>query len=286
MIELKKERMLDLQADRALVGLDETEAAELRELEELFPELAGDFSLEIAASALSLSYTTEIEPLPESLRTKITRDAETFFTTETAGAKVLQFQPQLREEHPVVSELQPTFSFEPKKPFMQWLGWAFGGLACLALALTLIFNQPKTQTIEVVRTEAPKVQSPAEQYAALLASASDLKRVGWTNPKNDKESLGEVVWSDSQQKGFMKFKGLSANDVAREAYQLWIFDESQDEKTPIDGGVFDLNSDGEVIVPINAKLKVVNPKLFAITVEKPGGVVVSKREKIVAVAKV
>jgi hypothetical protein len=41
-----------------------------------------------------------------------------------------------------------------------------------------------------------------------------------------------------------------------------------------------------VIVPITAHLRAKNPKMFAITVEKPGGVVVSKREKVAAIAKV
>jgi hypothetical protein len=84
----------------------------------------------------------------------------------------------------------------------------------------------------------------------------------------------------------MRFQGLPANDKRIATYQLWIFDETQDEKTPIDGGTFDISDSGEVIIPINAKLRARNPKLFAVTVEKPGGVVVSKREKVAALAKV
>ena len=34
---------------------------------------------------------------------------------------------------------------------------------------------------------------------------------------------------------------------------------------------------GDIVVPIRAKLRVFEPSLFAITVEKPGGVVVSRR---------
>jgi hypothetical protein len=41
-----------------------------------------------------------------------------------------------------------------------------------------------------------------------------------------------------------------------------------------------------VIIPIEAKLKTVSPKAFAITIERPGGVVVSSREKIAALAPV
>ena len=52
----------------------------------------------------------------------------------------------------------------------------------------------------------------------------------------------------------------------------------------VDGGVFDVTSTGEVIVPITAKLRVDDATLFAVTVEQPGGVVVSKREHIVVAA--
>jgi anti-sigma-K factor RskA len=84
----------------------------------------------------------------------------------------------------------------------------------------------------------------------------------------------------------MRFRGLPVNDVQKETYQLWIFDKTQDKETPIDGGTFDVSSDGEVIIPINAKLKAQEPAMFAITIEKPGGVVVSKRGKVAALAMV
>ena len=48
--------------------------------------------------------------------------------------------------------------------------------------------------------------------------------------------------------------------------------------------VFDVTSTGEVIVPINPKLHVTDATLFAVTVERPGGVVVSMRERIVVTA--
>jgi hypothetical protein len=54
----------------------------------------------------------------------------------------------------------------------------------------------------------------------------------------------------------------------------------------LDGGVFDIPTTGEVIVPINAKLQVREPFMFAITIEKPGGVVVSSRERLPLLAKV
>jgi hypothetical protein len=80
----------------------------------------------------------------------------------------------------------------------------------------------------------------------------------------------------------LRVQGLAANDPAREQYQFWIFDEAQEH--PIDGGVFDVTA-GETLVLIDAKLRVQKPTLFAVTREKPGGVVVSDQKRIVLVAK-
>ncbi len=82
----------------------------------------------------------------------------------------------------------------------------------------------------------------------------------------------------------MRFLGLAPNDPRISLVPAWIFDRLRDEAFPVDGGVFDVSSSGEVIVPIAAKLPVGSAVLFAVTVERPGGVVVSKRERIVVTA--
>ena len=83
----------------------------------------------------------------------------------------------------------------------------------------------------------------------------------------------------------MTIRGLPINDRAKEQYQLWIIDPSRDEK-PVDGGVFDIASVGESIVAIQAKLRVDRPTVFAIRVEKPGGVVVSDQKRLPLLAKI
>ena len=73
----------------------------------------------------------------------------------------------------------------------------------------------------------------------------------------------------------MRLAGLVANDPGTAQYQLWIVDPERDQR-PVDGGVFDVPSGGgEVIIPIDPKLRIKSPAAFAITLEKPGGVVVS-----------
>ncbi len=93
-----------------------------------------------------------------------------------------------------------------------------------------------------------------------------------------------MVWSSAQQRGSLRFVGLAPNDPTQYQYQLWIFDNARDQAFPVDGGVFDVASAGEVTVPVSAKLRVTEPAIFTVTVEAPGGVVVSKRERIVVTA--
>jgi hypothetical protein len=49
--------------------------------------------------------------------------------------------------------------------------------------------------------------------------------------------------------------------------------------------VFDVRGD-DVLIPIDAKIDVRDAVLFAVTVEQPGGVVVSKRERLLLTATV
>lgn len=129
--------------------------------------------------------------------------------------------------------------------------------------------------------------SAEQRRENLMANAPDIVRVAWQKPTDaEVDGLqGDIVWSSKSQEGYMRLNSLAKNNPTVEQYQLWIFDPERDEK-PIDGGVFDIDKEGEVVVPIQAKLPVGKPTLFAITVEKPGGVVVSDRSRLPLLAKV
>ncbi len=129
---------------------------------------------------------------------------------------------------------------------------------------------------------------PAAARDELIATAPDLVRVDWTStehPRAQRLGGGYVVWSDEQQRGYMTFRDIPGNDPARHQYQLWVFDATRSDQYPVDGGVFDAGDGGEeVIVPIRTKLPVRRARLFAVTLEPPGGVVVSDRDPILWVA--
>ena len=56
--------------------------------------------------------------------------------------------------------------------------------------------------------------------------------------------------------------------------------------TTLIGGVFDIpvSAERKVYIPVDAKLPVDEPGVFVITLEQPGGVVVSKQDRVIAIA--
>lgn len=276
MSDLDKEKMLDLLSAKAITGLSEKEEEKLKKLEKVFPELKEDFSFELTAAAIGLINLTTDEPVPPRLRNRILADADSFFAAENGEAS-----------NSAAEEVQKAVVFEPSRSVWQSLGWVVAAVACVALAVNLWMTrtEPRGEIAQNPPAQITPTPNLAEQRRELLASANDIVRENWTDidPKQPRNIQGDVVWSNSRQKGFVRFRNLPVNDKSKEAYQLWIFDETQ--KYPVDGGVFNADETGEIIVPIDPRVKVKKPTMFAVTAEKPGGVVVSEREKVMAVAK-
>jgi anti-sigma-K factor RskA len=268
MNEDREELILDLLYQKAVYGLTEQEEKQLADLQREAGVADESVSLEMTAAALSMAELDTSEEMPANLRSRISAEAVRYFEGLETGPRA-------------------TVDTDRSGSWFGWLGWAFAAAACLALAINLYYVRPQGGPIVQGPTPTPERKlTPAELRQQLIETAPDLARGNW-GAGNLKEVTpsGDIVWSDAKQAGYMRLTGLPVNDPNKETYQLWIFDETQDEKTPIDGGTFNVNESGEVIVPIDAKLRARGTKLYAITVEKPGGVVVSKREKIIALAK-
>jgi hypothetical protein len=152
--------------------------------------------------------------------------------------------------------------------------------------LWITYNRPKIEVAQPPQQATPTpTPSLVEQRLQFLASANDAAQQSWSDfdPKKPFNVEGDVAWSNAAQKGYMRFRNLPVNDKSKETYQVWIFDETQ--KNPISAGVFDVNEAGEIIVPMDAAIKVGKPTMVGITAEKPGGVMVSDLSKVMAVAK-
>lgn len=123
--------------------------------------------------------------------------------------------------------------------------------------------------------------SPSDLRESLIATGSATVW-GWAGDQFE----GDVVWDADSQRGAMRFVGLEANDPGTQQYQLWIFDGDRNQAYPVDGGVFDIpRGQTEMVIPIDAKILVRDAKAFVITMEPPGGVVVSDRKRVVGQAK-
>lgn len=160
-------------------------------------------------------------------------------------------------------------------PLRDWIVAA----ACIAFGAV--------STFVLLRTgEESKTTSLADPATFVSMHPSSV-RYPWQATKDERivgEVRGEAIFDPASSKGMLLIEGLAANDPKVDQYQLWIFDAERDERYPVDGGVFDMPECGHAVIPIEAKLRVDKPVLFAVTVERPGGVVVSDR-RIALVAK-
>jgi anti-sigma-K factor RskA len=244
-----------LLAERAVRALTPEEQQQLEALLEAFPDLADEFDR--AAAAIALAHVQE-ESLPEVLRARLLAQSK---AQSRAGA-----------DDPTMPATAPVPASRPS-----WTGRVGWYVAAAAMVLAVVGWWPALQPTSV--------PGPVQQ----VQQADDRVRLAWqaTDDPAASGARGEIVWSTEQQAGFMRFLGLAPNDPGQAQYQLWIFDASR-EPYPVDGGVFNIppTEPGEaVVVPIRAKLPVRRPTMFAVTVEPPGGVVVSDQDRIVAVAK-
>jgi len=125
--------------------------------------------------------------------------------------------------------------------------------------------------------------TPAEARVALLAAPNVLKiTLGATKDPGAAGVTGDVVWDPATQRGFLHFAGLKHNDPSVMQYQIWIFDGERDQRYPVDGGVFDVPANAaDIVIPIQAAVLVHKLAAFAVTAEKPGGVVVSDRTHVI-----
>ena len=265
-VELPPEELFDLLSDRALFGLDDAESRRLEELLQSNSWVRADCLDETAAELVSVFGQTE--SMPSDIADRVRHGVH----DEIADAIPAPLSFPVQEELPTASG-----------PSTGWLGWV---AAAAAIAVAVIAWQP----------EAPGVRS-SSQLVSWVDNHPDAVRWDWApGLVNPAEGVtGYVTFSPESQEGYMLIKGLEPNDPRIQQYQLWIWDQEREpdpanptplaaDVHPVDGGVFDVNDRGEVVVPIKLPLRVDTPYLFAVTVERPGGVVKSDKSSVPLIA--
>jgi len=283
------ERAIELLCDSALFGLDE---AERHELNQLLASAGHDdlWTFDVAAAAIDLAAGYHgRDALPENVQRSAIEAARVPIARAPSPTAVLLDPPVTDNVVALQSRaVSTTAAAPPQRSPWPWLMAA----ACFAFAIgSMIWSTQRPQPVALTTFGgAPDVPvpepTPAQQREQLIAAGAKVMTWSATSDPAAAGARGDVVWDQSTQRGFMRFSGLAANNPQQSQYQLWIFDDKRDQRFPIDGGVFDIDRDtGDVIVAIRAKLPVDAPTLFAVTVERPGGVVVSNRQRIVVTAK-
>ena len=244
---MSRDRLWELLVDRATQGLSDIETRELDALLRQHPDIDPN-CMDLAAAAVDLATVSAAEPMPASLKSRIA------LTLEDAPAPIA-----------VIG----------KRSVAGYIGWAVAA-ACIAIAVGAWWPSFKPSP------------SLAEQRQSLLSRGDTIKG-DWGEWSDDAVKAevagvrGEVVWNESEQRGFMTFTGLPAANAAKEVYQLWIIDE-RGMGQRISGAIFDGSGTGEVIVPISPRIKTKNAAAFAVTIEEPGGTWVSDMKRRVVIA--
>lgn len=237
-------------------------------------EQASQFDSEVDAqlAALELEDRAEAEPPPEPVAARPRKRSRPESSPEPVAAR-----PRERSQPEPATE-QSESALIPIPPDYRVARWAsyisaVAALAILVVALWLYGQRDDSR-------------DPDELAAKIEASGDKLE---WSftakpAPQVGSDAGGSILWSSELQAGLMILRGLAANDPTQVQYQLWIVDRGR-EGPPVDGGVFDVPAGSdELRVPVDAKLLVGDPALFQITVEQPGGVVVSSQKRVVMVA--
>jgi len=249
------DRIEELLVEQALYGLSVEQARELSSIGEstIAPE-----GLERAAAAIHLAIAPH-EPMPDRLRARLYAVAD---AVDSHSPTPLRFGDMARASTPR----------SPARTAL--LGW-LAAAAAVAIAIYAWTFTPSSR-------KEPDFATLRARPDAVHADWSD-----WDHPEISGVT-GEVVWSEKEQRGYMKLKGLPLNNSAAQQYQLWIIDrrglaDASGQSARVSGGIFDA-TESELIIPITPAIPIRGAAAFAITIEEPGGTWVSTMKRRVCIA--
>ena len=301
-------RFEELDAGRALGDLSPEEVAEWKTLS-LEGTMDQTIDFDLLATELELNHTEDC-PLSSSLATRIEDTIPAFSATiksnQSASGKIISILPWLGWAAAaclvvlfnlptkdvtlkISTELaQVKAELSDKEKTITDLESAKQELAKLNEKLS---GELSTESgkIDALNTQIARLTEKLpliQKFDSLIQDKPDTQRLEFASASDPYAGLsGEVIWNDEKQEGYMSLENLAVNDPTKNQYQLWIVDPKRDE-LPVDGGVFDITQkDGKSIIPSRNALAINKPVAFVITLEQPGGVVKSKQEIVVALAK-
>ena len=257
--QIQLEKLLDLLVLEASEKLSQQDREELNRLLDIFPEYTSDYFHKTTALAQVGFYLEDDfnnEALPQHIRKKTLYRLK----KELGRSTIL--------DH--LNNFMRTLFYKPQ------YAWAL----TIVMAIGLSFSMIQFKNYESNFRYLPLKKIVME------TTAKDLIQYPWHSRIDDLGPInGDIIWSDQGQKGFIKIAGLPMNDSNKNQYQIWIIDPLKYGQ-PVDGGIFDvIRTDKAIIIPINPKLPISKAVGFAITLEQPGGVVVSSEPLLLTAPK-
>lgn len=108
-----------------------------------------------------------------------------------------------------------------------------------------------------------------------LERTQKLDRLEIVSLKSDLDNsyAGSAVWDSESGSGLLKVSQIPQLEPGKD-YQLWIVDPQY--QTPVDGGVFQVDSNGTATIRFQPGKKVNEVSAFAVSLERKGGVAVAE----------
>ncbi len=282
------DRLLELLAERALVGLDAVQQHELDSLLQTHPDFDAECLDRTAALLDRAAAAGDTEPLPQSLQDRIRADSRLGLQTRPSagdGSGDPSYEGARAQTVGAAARVAPRVH---RREVVAWLAAA----ACLLLAVFAWYTRPTLPPPQdsptIANSEPPATPSTvdtpvptpttltiAQLRAQLLASAPDvlhLQLVSHDSGAVAREPGGDIVWSSGRQMGYLRLQGLVNDELPQRQYQLWIIGCDTSSNEVINGGMFHVDrSTGELVLPIQADHFVQQPMMFIVSVEPLGG---------------
>lgn len=245
------DRLTELLIDRETDSLSAESQRELARLLAAHPEVEQEVIRAVSAGAAAT--------VPSALTGKLLASATGYFAAGSASA---------------AGATATTAVAKPASPWLLWSGWAVAAAAAIAVVVAFSSGYVRTQRMSKPVTG----RAPAEvlTIATEIDRATDAVKAGFAPGTGDfAGGYGNVVFSPSLQKGYLRISGLPLNDAKKVQYQLWAVDATRGTFA-VDCGVFDMLAECDLIVPFTPKLPLNRAESFFVTREPAGGVVVTQ----------
>lgn len=155
-----------------------------------------------------------------------------------------------------------------------------------ALALNSPARGWGTAEADPLWAESPRpVYASAASLVTLVQAEPDRVLVPMHRPGEEAAPpVAYVIWSGDLQAGVLVVAALEPIDPPIDQYQLWIVDPTRESRYPVSGAVFSMpEHEASALVRVRPDVTVARPSAFVLTIERAGGVVVSRGDSVVAV---